>query len=90
MTTNSNKNQIKNDFNLYINSNKASLIEIKDNMWEVLIKKSDILKITKINRKSLNTFLSRKKPKIIIRDKQIYIEIKVIIKYISSYYNKKI
>ena len=45
MNSNKDNKSKKNDFKLYANNSKTWIFEIKDNMWDILIKKSDIIKI---------------------------------------------
>lgn len=81
---------IKNGLKIYWIWVKSNIFEIKDTMWKILILKPDITNYLWINRKTLNTMISRNKVKIYKDEKwNIYLNIVDVLNYIWKHFSRK-
>lgn len=81
---------IENGLKIYWIWVKSNIFEIKDTMWKILIFKPDITNYLWINRKTLNTMISRNKVKIYKDEKwNIYLNIIDVLTYIWKHFSRK-
>ena len=83
---------IESGLKIYLIWVKPNIFEIKDHMWKVLILKSDITTYLWVNRKTLNTMISRSEWKIkIYKDEKwnTYLNVVDILNYIWKHFSRK-
>lgn len=83
---------IENGLKIYWIWIKSNIFEIKDPMWKVLILKPDIITYLWINRKTLNTMISRSEWKTkIYKDEKwnMYLNIVDVLKYVWKHFSRK-
>ncbi|MGE4444492.1 MAG: hypothetical protein AB7E37_05885 [Candidatus Altimarinota bacterium] len=83
---------IENGLKIYGIGIKSNIFEINDPMGKVLILKPDIITYLGINRKTLNTMISRSEGKTkIYKDEKgnMYLNIVDVLKYVGKHFSRK-